>query len=740
MTKRIERGLCKMKKISGVLLSFVLLLPLFISTLAIGVTANATKIETQNILLHKRIFRDRDYVEQFEDALYQNTGDVVSGASNVNAEMLQSSQGLNGATFVLVDVTDYYYEKAEILGYQLAEAAVQDNLSRLTVRNHAQAGEAEIALEKGFSSAKIVDQGVTEPKEDLPSEVLESDLEDTDGFLLFENVPKMSNGKSAAYLIVETEVEDSKNVDLHKWAAKMFLSFPVIRDDGTEFNSEYLHLYPKNLGYVRDPWFMKLGRTLAGDYTPLEGTEFVLFQLNDAGEREYFIPDTTPMSMDHQWVAGIDTDAQGNADYDSLIDNGIEIYRSNEYGIVSMGGVLLASGKYYFEEVKAVPGYLLTTDALSIEVEIPSSWWDEEGNYLPVMVNGQAMAEPEPNWSEVFAEGFSMEKALAAAYINENGFEGDGLPYVYNDEVPVLEKELLEEKQDFAYGEIINYRLSTRVPQFPEFYQFVRIQDESDGRLKIVEDSIKVRVGKVTNDYLSASEVNDLMHITISENHLGFTADLNLAYLSDSSKYIGEELFFDYQMIILENSEADSALVNTAKLVFKHTDYDYEEYTDEKKVYTGGHRFLKVDIDKTAKVLPGAQFIALNTTNQYLSIVDGAVTWTDNKEEAKIYTADGNGEFTIMGLKYGNYQLQEVVAPEGYDLLKEKISFSIEKGSFSVGGVATSPLTVGNSKSKKPTGTLPQTGEVAFGGLIVIGILLVIYAWTTYKRKKLKAK
>jgi len=50
------------------------------------------------------------------------------------------------------------------------------------------------------------------------------------------------------------------------------------------------------------------------------------------------------------------------------------------------------------------------------------------------------MAEPEPDWAEVFRDGFSFEKALEAAFIEEVGYIGDGLPYVYNDQVPLFEK------------------------------------------------------------------------------------------------------------------------------------------------------------------------------------------------------------------------------------------------------------------------------------------------------------
>ncbi|WP_430612600.1 pilin N-terminal domain-containing protein [Enterococcus sp. DIV0876] len=733
----------------------ILLLFLVLGFLSISeLTANAASTDTQNILLHKRIFRDRDYTEQFDDAKYQNTGDIVSGASHNNSEMLTLSRGLNGATFALLDTTDYYYAKVAEVGQEQASKDLNEKLTRTLVRKHLVEGEYNFTIEDDFPEVSIVDSGTTAPSSELPASIDQSEFEDENGFLYFENVPKRSNGQHAVYMIVETAVDDQGNVDLQKWASKMMISFPVMRDTGEEFDAEILHLYPKNLGYVRDPWFMKLGRNVNGEYAPLEGTEFVFYRLNEAGEREYFIPDLTEdMSMNHEWISGIEADSQGNAVYDSLIENGIHIYRSSEYGIVSMDGVLVPSGTYYFEEVKTVPGYLPTAETFQIKVEIPSSWWNEESNdYQPVLVNGQAMAEPEPDWATVFADGFDFDKALEAAYINEPGYTGDGLPYVYNDETPLFEKSLMENKQDFAYGEIINYQINTWIPLFPEFYQYVTINDYSDGSLAMVPDSIKVRIGD-DQTYITADEQARMMDLVILPENVGFTATLNLDYFTENYAYRGQEMVIEYQMYIVEGAAADQPLDNNAVFSFKHSDYDYEEITEKKTVYTGGRKFIKVDIDDPTKMLSNAQFVIQNDNNQYMTIIDGTITWLDDSSEALVMTSDESGHFEIQGLNYGDYQLVETKAPENYQLLKDPVTFTIEQNSYQLNDEATIALAVGNKTSTtndpgngpddpstddtKGSGFLPQTGEITNIFLVVLGSILV-WLGVKYYRKNLQ--
>lgn len=75
--------------------------------LATWLPANtAQAADTQDILLHKRIFRDLDVSEDYQ---FQNTGQAIT---DTQSDFMQTTFGLNKATFVVFDVTEKYDELA----------------------------------------------------------------------------------------------------------------------------------------------------------------------------------------------------------------------------------------------------------------------------------------------------------------------------------------------------------------------------------------------------------------------------------------------------------------------------------------------------------------------------------------------------------------------------------------------------------------------------------------------------
>ncbi|MDU1887739.1 MAG: SpaA isopeptide-forming pilin-related protein, partial [Enterococcus faecalis] len=95
------------------------------------------------------------------------------------------------------------------------------------------------------------------------------------------------------------------------------------------------------------------------------------------------------------------------------------------------------------------------------------------------------------------------------------------------------------------------------------------------------------------------------------------------------------------------------------------------------------------------------------------------------------------GEFSVKGLKDGQYFLKEISAPKGYLLNQTEIPFTVEKNSYATNGQRTAPLHVINKKVKE-SGFLPKTNEersiwLTIAGLLIIGLVVI---WLFYQKQK----
>ena len=185
-------------------------------------------------------------------------------------------------------------------------------------------------------------------------------------------------------------------------------------------------------------------------------------------------------------------------------------------------------------------------------------------------------------------------------------------------------------------------------------------------------------------------------------------------------------------------------------------------YTDNEVSFTNNYesvmkeiKFLKVEFDQPDKYLSGARFKLLKegeTKDQYIKYTD--ISAGKNADGKALL--DTNGEFEIPGneegitlkLPAGNYQLIEVKAPDGYNLLTENepVKFTIKEGQI----VAhTEPMYyakpdengTGNGEvkiSNKPGVALPITGGTgtilfSLGGM---ALMLIALGYVVMKRRE----
>lgn len=306
-----------------------------------------------------------------------------------------------------------------------------------------------------------------------------------------------------------------------------------------------------------------------------------------------------------------------------------------------------------------------------------------------------------------------------------------------------FEKEIDSEDVSFDIGESIPYVIRTKVPVYPSDFDRFIIKDTADDVLIFHPDSLSVQIGEtiVENIY------------TFNPNDNGFELVFDLEALEDFSN---EDILITYEMHLSEEAIPDTDYFNQGEL-----DYGHVPTIDSTIVRTGGYRFVKVDRVAEDVKLEGARFILRNNENEYLVINSGRYIWQADIDGATEFISQEDGSIEVVGLKYGQYYLEEIAAPEGYVLSETPIPFRVSYKSYLPGAVMRIineakprlPITGGEEPPAKPqlpiTGgeeppekpRLPITGEASNIILGVLGIMLIgtagviLYNQFTNRRK-----
>lgn len=337
----------------------LLLLPTLFGGLANAVSAEAAS-DTIQLVLHKRIFRDIDYPADYS---YQNSGLLLAEDDPDAPEIVTGATALNRANFRIYDVTDYYS------GLQLDARSFVEYFSSMEPAAARKLAEEQRFLEVAGSPIQ------TSTHEEYGRGVATIEL------------PRFTaDGRYAVYLVLEDDVEPAVdfNIDIEQFSRPLALLLPIMDPSATDKELDIIHIYPKNIGYYRDPYFFKYGEVTGNpdSEVPLEGVVFAMYQLAASGEKLYLDMDSRN-DLGNSWVFS----------QDPLTDENVTKFTSDEDGLVATIGRFFASGTYYFEELESVAGYEITEADRAIEVVIPDSWYDDAGNIRYVTVNGQQMLE-----------------------------------------------------------------------------------------------------------------------------------------------------------------------------------------------------------------------------------------------------------------------------------------------------------------------------------------------------------
>ena len=191
--------------------------------------------------------------------------------------------------------------------------------------------------------------------------------------------------------------------------------------------------------------------------------------------------------------------------------------------------------------------------------------------------------------------------------------------------------------------------------------------------------------------------------------------------------------------VVTGSAENDN---NTNKASMYYNDITKSGEDKKAPVYSGEIKITKVDGDTKkkdgtyTKKLKGATFVVKRGT-EYLKYTDNAgtndaFTTTTDKNEATKYVTNDDGEVVIRGLKQGAYELVEIQAPDGYNVLNETQPVTLTFDSSSAQGTLVVAPVVENFKGIQ----LPSTGGMGTAAFAVVGLIVMAGAAVTLIIKK----
>ena len=338
---------------------------------------------------------------------------------------------------------------------------------------------------------------------------------------------------------------------------------------------------------------------------------------------------------------------------------------------------------------------------------------------------------------------------------------------------------------DYSIGDAVPFHLIGTIPEMGAYdnYYYCFHDTLSDGLTAPAGADVKVYLS--TDAVLDDTDHNVTSEFTVTVSGQTITASIaNLKRIVDAAK----EIQFNATHVIVAYSATlnTSAVIgldgnpNTVTLEYSNDpnhsgdgDTNPTGQTPEDKVIVFTYQLdvTKVDGQDTTKKLPGAKFVLLDGGADHVAQISGGkfdgwvtipqpdpttgkVTWPANC----VLTSGTDGVFSVAGLEDGLYNLREIEAPAGYNLLQADVTFQIDartENGQAWNGTASSALTalwvaVGETESNGNTSTgavsvtvsnnqgsvLPATGGIGTTMFYVIGSVLVIGAVVLLVSKK----
>lgn len=283
------------------------------------------------------------------------------------------------------------------------------------------------------------------------------------------------------------------------------------------------------------------------------------------------------------------------------------------------------------------------------------------------------------------------------------------------DTYPTIDK--VADKTLTNVGDVITFTVTGVVPDTTGYQTYLyKISDTMSAGLTFNKD-VTVTFGE--------NEITDIAPV-LSDNGFTLTYDMT-AYQA----YVGKTITVTYTATVNENAVmGTTGNTNTVNLEYSNNPSDTSSTvtTPDVDVTVYSYAFSLNKVDNADKPLTGATFKLYDKEGNQIYVVDnqdGSYTVTATPNDTLISA----GNVVIKGLKPGEYALEEITAPEGYNKLTAKQTFTITADNEVENGIVENVKVVNNTGTILPgTGGIGTTIFYVAGGLLMLGAVVVLVA------------
>ena len=377
-------------------------------------------------------------------------------------------------------------------------------------------------------------------------------------------------------------------------------------------------------------------------------------------------------------------------------------------------------------------------------------------------------------------------------------------------DAPSIDKKIVEGKDKStantaSIGDAVNYEITSKVPSMQGYIKYYFVIKDTLSKGLTFNDDLSITID-------GTPLVKDTDYTLTAAKNSDGTTNLEIVFKNfiQYKDRAGKDIIVKYSATLNQDANLDPAAgnPNTVKLIYSNNPNETGTGTEDKpgpkdpvgetpesetKTYVTGVKLTKVD-SKTGKTLTGAKFqikgkgmkvVLVNkeiykasNSGTYYMLKDGTYT-TEAPSEAtkdqydsttqkyeKVTVVDKttvpteinatgyvgtNGVLTFEGLGEGEYEITEIIAPQGYNLLKDPIKLVISANAtfteckwtvtadgkeLTAGTDFLYALTVKNNSGTE----LPSTGGIGTTIFYIVGSLLAVGAVILLVTKKRMGK